>query len=121
MQTDWRLDPMEQPPITARYVSDDRKVCVMGRWHRRGGCLYLGEIAVLTATASMRFSSTTPTDAAGLAGYATPEYLARHADRFVPRVERYAPIARGELLAASPPCVLHSPAPTAASAARAAL
>lgn len=85
-----RIDPMDQPAIVARFISEDRKVCVMGRWHRRGGCLYLGEIRILTANTEMRFSSTSPTDSDGLAGYAAPAYLTRHADKFRARIERYA-------------------------------
>ncbi len=70
MQT--RIDPLDQPAIVARFISEDRKVAVMGRWHRRGGCLYCGEIKVIkSGEVIKRFASSMPQDAAGLASYAT--------------------------------------------------
>lgn len=70
---------------TTRYTRSDGQVSVLGRWAHRGGCLYLGEVAVFTATGVLRFSSTTPMSAEGLSGYAKDEYLARHASKFVAR------------------------------------
>jgi hypothetical protein len=69
----------------ATYRREDGKAGVSGLWHHRGGCLWLGEVTVSTATSIMRFSSTTPMSGASLAGYATDEYLARHASKFMAR------------------------------------
>lgn len=73
---------MNDTTTTTRYTRSDGKVSVLGRWAHRGGCLYLGEVQVFTATGTMRFSSTTPMSRDGLAGYASDEYLARHASKF---------------------------------------
>jgi hypothetical protein len=70
----------------AGYVRPDRKVAVRGHWVHRGGCLWLGEITVLTADSVLRFSSTTPMTTEGLAGYATDDYMRRHAAKFQARV-----------------------------------
>lgn len=75
--------------IVAKFNRPDGKAGVRGRWKHRGGCLYLGEVTVLIAGRQMSFSSTTPQTDETLAGYATDEYLARHADRFRDNV-RYA-------------------------------
>jgi hypothetical protein len=68
----------------ARYISQDNKVCVLGHWVTEDGQT-LGEVAIITATKEMRFSSSTAMSAEGLSGYATPEYLARHAHKFFNR------------------------------------
>jgi hypothetical protein len=73
----------------AGYVRPDRKVAVRGHWVHRGGCLWLGEITVLTADKVMHFSSTTPMTTEGLAGYATDEYMRTRAARFHDRQEVY--------------------------------
>lgn len=69
----------------SQYSSTDGKVGVIGHWIHRGGSLYIGEVTVFAANKVMRFSSTTPLTSEGLSGYATPEYLARHASKFVAR------------------------------------
>lgn len=76
---------MNDTTTTTRYTRSDGKVCVLGRWAHRGGCLYLGEVRIATATGVMRFSSTTPMSAEGLSGYAQDEYLTRHASKFLAR------------------------------------
>lgn len=69
----------------ARYTREDGKVSVVGRWHHRGGCLWLGEVTIMTATGIMRFSSVSPMSEYGLSGYASDEYLVRHSAKFMAR------------------------------------
>jgi hypothetical protein len=76
-------------PFT-RYTRLGRKVSVRGFWAHRGGCLWLGEVSVMTAKGIMRFSSTTQMAPDSLAMYASGNYLARFADRFKPRPVVYA-------------------------------
>lgn len=71
-----------QDCLSASYTRPDRQVRVTGFWNHRGGALWLGEIAVHTARGTLRFSSSTPFDSDGLAGYATDDYLVRFASRF---------------------------------------
>lgn len=60
-----------QNVITARFISQDRKVAVMGRWHHRGGCLYIGQITVIkSGEVVKRISSTMPRSIEGLADFA---------------------------------------------------
>lgn len=74
--------------ISSHYNRPDGRAAVRGWWVKTPSW-YLGEVTVLTPGRVLRFSTSTPMAADGLAGYATDDYLARHAAKFQPRVERY--------------------------------
>lgn len=74
---------------TRQYANRQTGAAAIGRWTHGDGCATLGEVTILTATSTLRFSSSTIMTVEGLAGYTTAAYLERHAAKFQARSERY--------------------------------